>query len=282
MKYKIFVLAAIILLLITPALGVISEYEAQGAVAKYQHDDEIAIAYGPYTYMDHPYYYIEFKTGNIKTGVMFIDGISKEPITDKSIMEKIAYTHYALGDIDFASLTQMAQVSTELRQIPIMVRDLNNYVNENQRAIAYLNSSEQKKINDMLNILNKMNYSAMKIANTSDEFIAIGRDALNGNKSYDNAKKIMNAANGMARDFDEFSAVVKEMSAIDEEFDMSGELIQLEIVSDELRRLEQDAEKNVSWDVSSAESRINSIPGFGMLFAVCSLLIGGVLIKRRK
>ena len=282
LKYKLFVLIAVMLLLITPAFGAISEYEASETAAKYLHDGETVVAHGPYTYMSQPYYYIEFRTGNTKTGVMFIDGTYNEPITDKATEEKIAYTHYALKNLDSASLTQIEQASSELQNFKAMIKNLNSYVNENKQAIASLDSSEQNKINDTVNALNKMDNPTTVLADKFDEYVVIGKDVLNGNKSYDNAKKIMDMTNGMSKNLDEFILVAKELSSTNEELGMSDRLIQFEVVSDELKELDQNTENTISEDVKSAESRKKPVPGFGLLFTVCSILIVGVLIKRRK
>ena len=282
MKYKLFILTLIMLLLITPAFGAISKDEASEAAAKYQRNGEVPIVYGPYTYMDQPYYYIEFRNEDIKTGVIFIDGVSKKPVTDREISEKIVYSHYILNGVDSESLTQIEQASLEFRKFSQMTKDLNSNSNENQQKIASLDPSEKKKLDDTLNALNKINNSVTNIADKYDVFVATGKDGLGGNKSYDNAKKMMDTSNSMAQDFNEFSLVAQELSSINEGFDMSEVLTQMESFSSELKKLERDSENAILSDVASAESRTNATPAFSILFSVCSLLIVGVLIKRRK
>jgi hypothetical protein len=46
----------ILLLLMAPALGMISEFQAASAAKSYQKSDEVAFVYGPYTYNSHQYY----------------------------------------------------------------------------------------------------------------------------------------------------------------------------------------------------------------------------------
>jgi len=53
---QILTILMILFLLMMPALGLISDYQAVNAAKSYQNSDEIAVVFGPYTYEGHPYY----------------------------------------------------------------------------------------------------------------------------------------------------------------------------------------------------------------------------------
>jgi hypothetical protein len=273
----------------TPALGALNEYEAATAASKYQYDNELARAYGPYTYLNHPYFYVEFTTAGTSTGVVIVDGISGE-LTDMETARKISYTHNMIGEIDADYIRLMSQESTNYKTSIIVMRGQSYEANQLSTS-DFLNSSEKQRMRDLSRVLTKMEISMTKAANTMDNQIILNRAALNGNKSYENAVEIMNKHKEFARNTDEVIIAFKECEVITGDSLVTSEM---EAYNDELKREEQRLQKNVDWDINSMEARKKSVPGFGILIAIysvliggiliviCSVLIGGILIKRRK
>ena len=279
MNFKLFTFVLIALILATPALGALNEYEAGAAATKYQHTGEIATAYGPYTYLNHPYYCVEFDTNGSVTGVVIIDGISGE-LADMETARKISYAHNLLREINADSINSLVQDSTDFKNLAKEMKNLSDEIENNQLTTSpYLNSSTKQQMKDISKVVIKMEMSMTKLATTLDNQIVLERATLNGNKSYENAVKIMNGYNETARNMDELIPILREAESIMEE-DMG--ITELEVYNDELKRAEQDLQKSVDWDISSMESRANEIPGFSLLISICSILIVGVLIKRRK
>ena len=275
----------VVLLSMTPVACSINQTDAEQIALKYKDTDESLKICGPYTYMDHPYYYIEFRTEDTKTGVIVIDGMSKELIKDLNIIEKISYTHCVLNGTEGISNEKIAQYASELRQISKEMKDWNTEINKTlQQGSADLNSTEKKQLSDRSQALTKFEISLTNVANGFDRFVTIKKDVLNGNKSYENAEKMMNTVSEMNRNIDDFILSTKGLeSAIYEDLNKEGGIVQLERYSKELEKFEKKLEENVSWDVTSAEARKKSIPGFVLMSAVCSILIMvGILIKRRK
>ena len=264
----------------TPALGALNEYEAATAAAKYQYDNELARAYGPYTYLNHPYFYVEFATAGTTTGVVIVDGISGNLVDNTDTARKISYTHNVLKDIDSSSVSSDAQDAADFRQLSKEMRDLNDEIDKNQLTTSiYLNESEKQQMRDLSRVIVKMEISITNFANTLDKQVIAERDVLNGNKSYENSVKITNGYKEMARNADELIPIFKEFESIIGE---SLGIAELEVYNDELKRVEQELQRSVNWDISSMESRKNSVPGFGVLLAICAVLITGVLIQKRR
>ena len=273
-----------ILFLMEPAACSINQTDAEQIALKYKDANESLKVYGPYTYMDHPYNYIEFKTGDIKTGIIIIDGMSGKLVKDLNITEKIAYTHCALNGTECVPIEETAKYASELRQISKEMKDRNAEINKLlQQGSADLNSTEKKQLNDRSQALTKSDMSLTNIANDFEQLVIIRRDMLSGNKSYENAEKIMKTVSEMNKNINEFILSTKELDpAIVEDLNKNEGIAQLERYSEELKKFEEGVEKNVSWDVVSTESRKRSIPGFRLWFTVCSVLIVGVFIKRRE
>lgn len=282
LRFKTFILFLVLILSITPAFGVLSEYEATSAASKYQKSDEYAIAHGPYTYMNHPYYYIEYTNVNRnQTGTVILDGITGRP-AEIETAKKIAYTHYILGNVTAEDVTGSLQDTADYKRLAKDFKEMTDEIDDlNLTTSPYLNATEKAEIAELRRITAETERILSSMIVDFETFLLIEKECLNGTISYENAVKYMDAANNFSKTSEELIEVFKDMDILLGEESDGSDIPELELAIDEINRIEQNAQKSTDWDISSMESRTQTIPGFGILFAVAAILIGGVLYKRK-
>ena len=268
---KLVAVAFILLMLAAPAFGALNGFQAASAASKYQHVNELAQAFGPYTYQGHPYFYVEFTTNGVHTGTVIIDGVTGNS-TDLETARKIAFTHYVLGNITAESTAETARSLAESRQY---MRELQEMQNEMSRLATHprLTATERNEIREAERILTNMTVAFTPLITHTERLLAIERDALNGSRSYENAVKYMEVIGDFSKAIDRAIEVLREAEEfIEDDFG----LIELEVLNDELKRFEQDMQRTVDWNIASMESRTQSAADMDLLIGL--IVIGIILI----
>ena len=281
--------ALVLLVLIAPAFGMLSEFQATAAAAKYQNPNELATVFGPYTYQDHPYFYIKFTESGIKTGVIIIDGISGNS-SDLETARKIAFTHYVLGDITFENTAEMTIRITELRRV---IRETQEAQNELKRIMTFPHwtAAERNEMRELEIILPDLIMSYTNFMHHMEQALTIERDVLNGSKTYENAIKRMEISGELHKETDRQIEILIKMGVImNRDFDPT----EMKVLNDELKRREQIIQRSVDWDIASMEERqeINAISNVILIglvlfvafvvFATVAILIVLTLYMRKK
>ena len=268
---KLVAVAVVLLMLTAPAFGALNGFQAASAASKYQNVNEIAQAFGPYTYQGHPYFYIKFTTDGVHTGTIIIDGISGES-SDIETARKIAFAHYVFGNITAENTAETARNITEYRQI---IRELQEGQNEISRLAASprLTAAERNELREIEVIFTNMTVSFTSFVAHMENALAIERDVLNGSRSYENAVKYMEVIGDLSETIDRVIEVLREAEALLEE---DFGLIEIEIANDELKRFEQDMQRAVDWNIASMESRTQAASDSDLLIGL--IIIGFMLI----
>ncbi|MDV0446729.1 hypothetical protein MsAg5_05810 [Methanosarcinaceae archaeon Ag5] len=298
----------LILILITPAFGAISQFQAAEAAKPYQHDGELSYAYGPYTYEGRPYYYISFTTNDTQTGTLVVNGEDGTIVKDTDTIRKIVFTHFMLQDItsdsvasDISNLTESKKDEQEFGSIGQTMK----------RLLPYLKTEDEEKVKGLISSFSKLEADFQKMNQIDEETIKIEKDVVGGNKSYENAKKISDQyqkAIDIGNEFmDDFKNAVNQMNAFYDIFidnsnyyrtnknewiedkkefniEMEGTIDELEVLLSELTYLiNTEATKSIEWDVESAESRIsaNETPGFSFFLTAAILGLAAIVVGKR-
>jgi hypothetical protein len=248
----IFLSLVAIMLLAAPAMGIITEDELFKIAEKHSKTSEKTDVYGPYTTQNKSYYYAEYRTGNVLTGVLVIDVSNGNVVADEKTLRQVLFAVYYL-------------------------------MNTNNDSIAFSNESAQQykaaaqhyaNNQSIANIFNKM-------AETYEEIETIEkRVVLNVSMSYENAMRLSQLHNGLEASLKSLNAVYNDDMA-----DVAG--LTKEDIEDMIEEMEthlQNSKAREDIGVNYASERVETkkTPGFGLIAAVFSLSVIGFFIPRQK
>ena len=298
----------IALLVMTSCAYAISQTDAEQIALKYRYDDENLKVYGPYTYELSSYYMADFypiNDGGLTNGVLIINAETGEFLKDRETAKKIALTYFIVknNDVYIDNHAGLAEVYSREEKTQ----------RESIKTIE--NASELMKNQSFGTMIETVKKTADAYANLNETITkinALENKIKNGNKSYENALEIR-------RLNDEYISLLEDLIETDDEY--KAHLIRYydelghtpgynsdryswdnskeshlksydAVINDRRDELKLEKENKdicdtyISFAVDPENQRISledeQVPGFGMLFAVCAVLIGGVLIKRRK
>ena len=306
-KLIIFGLLMIIALLVmTSSAYAISQTDAEQIALKYRYDDENLKVYGPYTYELSSYYMADFYPINddgLTNGVLIINAETGEFLKDRETAKKIALTHFIVenNDVYIDNHAGLAEVYSREEKIQ----------RESTKTIE--NASELMKnqsFGTMIEAVKKTADAYASLNETITKIDALENKIKNGNKSYENALEIR-------RLNDEYISLLEGLVEMDDEY--KAHLIRYydelghtpgynsdryswdnskeshlkshdAVINDRRNELELEKENKdicdsyISFAVDPENQRISDeqVPGFGILLAVCAILIGGVLIQKRR
>jgi hypothetical protein len=314
---KLAVIAAIILMMITPSLGAITKAEAEEVALPYVRTDETLKIIGPYTYKNHSYYYAEITIINSLSGVLIIDGETGKVVTDKEIAKKVSYTRAYFENvtpIDLEAFNRSKTVYTEVAANERKMAEL--YEDEMTRH----NATDRKKLETIVNSYREAADVYDILANNMGQISATQTDIISGNASYENSMILTDQKKGWEDNLQKLGKALDKLRAgtnayyggstkndsLDAAMKESKETFVTKPTAD-IEEENTNTKNRVELDMKLMAARLNmtsgaetsgieksgaeksgdekpgaETPGFGLLFAFCSILIVGVLIKRRK
>jgi len=304
---KWIITAAIILMMIVPSLGAITKSEAEQVVLPYVKTEETVKMAGPYTYENHAYYYAEITISKTLNGVLIIDAESGNVVTDREIAKKISYTNAYFENVTPENLAAY-NISKEIyvaaaascRQTAEMFK----------LEIPLYKADDREKLGTIVQSYQEIAGLFDELANIYGQNSATQADIISGNTSYENAVKLTNQIKEMENTFRKLDGSYDKVMADTNtyfdvlingaaEYNLNATLYaDLKLVSSttwtqekeiivtqQIALIEEDktnTEKRVETDMQLMDARLNAAPGFGILLAVCAVLIGGILIQKRR
>ena len=304
---KWIITAAIILMMIVPSLGAITKSEAEQVVLPYVKTEETVKMAGPYTYENHAYYYAEITISKTLNGVLIIDAESGNVVTDREIAKKISYTNAYFENVTPENLAAY-NISKEIyvaaaascRQTAEMFK----------LEIPLYKADDREKLGTIVQSYQEIAGLFDELANIYGQNSATQADIISGNASYENAVKLTNQIKEMENTLRKLDGSYDKVMADTNtyfdvlingaaEYNLNATLYaDLKLVSSttwtqekeiivtqQIALIEEDktnTEKRVETDMQLMDARLNAAPGFGILLAVCAVLIGGILIQKRR
>jgi hypothetical protein len=306
---RLAVVAAMIVMIMTPSLGVIPRDDAVQSVLPYSKTHGTLSMAGPYSYENHSYYYAEMTTNRTLSGVLIVDGESGEIITDKEIAEKISYTRAYLENVTPENLAAYEAVrETYSVSAAICRQKAELFRNE----IPLYKADEREKLGtivqshiDAANVYDEM-------ATLFEDVIKTQTDVVSGNASYENAVILANQMKDYEEDLQNLGkAYDKVMADTNTYYDVlingavaynlnATQLKDYKLINDNTMKQEKEIMVTqqlalVKEDNENTKARVerdmqvmdevlktNDVPGFGVLLAICAVLITGVLIQKRR
>lgn len=268
------------LVLTTPAFGVLNEFQAASAVSKYQHSNELATVYGPYTYLNHPYFYIEFTRNGTKTGVVIIDGRTGN-VVDIEAARKIAFTHHVLRDITETKSVETSEALTRYRQLSRELQEKQDELNFLlMHPFLFLSTAERNEIRDQRRAMANAERFYDAIIPHVEQILTIERNVLNGSRSYENAIRYMEAYGNVAGAIDMHIEGLREAEKV-LEADFGSERIRY--FSNDMRNFEQSLQRAVDRDIASMESRTQTVLNtvfitIGLMAIGLTAILAGIVI----
>ena len=301
--------AAIILMIMTPALGAITKDEAAQSVLPYSKTHDALNIIGPYTYGNHPYYYAEMKTNGSLSGVLIVDGENGEIVTDKNVAEKISYTRAYFENVTPENLAAY-NISKDIYTASAIVCKQRADLFKNE--IPLYNADEREKLGTIVQSYQETADLFEELAKFFEKNGAVQVDIMSGNASYENAMLLTS----QVKEFEEIlqkldKAYDKIMADTNTYYDVlingaavynlnATQLADYKIVSDATMKQEKEIIVTqqialIEDDKNNTEARVEKdmqlmdellkkkgIPGFSILAVVCAVLIGGILIQKRR
>lgn len=308
---KIICLLFIALFLISPVYGetIKETQQAADTAVAYATSGEEAWAHGPYFYQSHPYYYIQFLTDENLTGVLILDAENGEIVKEIDTIEKISYTVWYLNNVT-SEIIPAYNITVDTYQ-KSAVR-LNETAETLEQEARFMSEGDKNKVNDAAEAYRNMAILIEEYADMLSNTIPIMEDIVNGNKSYENAIKL-------AEENDKVEKVIIKMDpAYDDVIENTNAYYDILIEKSSTYRLNktltqdykttfnnvwtqeksiivtagldafeedrQTVKEKQERDVQLAKDRIKTAeaPGFGILLAICAILISCILINRKK
>ena len=298
---------AIILMMIVPSLGAITKSEAEQVVLPYIKTEETVKMVGPYTYENHAYYYAEITISGKLNGVLIIDGESGKAVTDQEIARKISYTRAYLENVTPENL---AAYNISKEAYVAAAASCRQTAEAFKKEIPLYEAEDREKLGTVVQSYQEIASLFDELANLYGQNSATQADVISGNASYENAmiltnqikdiestlKKLEGAYDKVIADTNTYYDVLINGAAkyklnatlyADLKLVSNSNWVQEKevIVTQQIALIDEDnttTETRVETDMQMMDARLNATPGFGLLLAVCSILIVGVLIKRRK
>jgi hypothetical protein len=238
--------------LTAPVLGVITEEEALKTAEKYSKDSEKAAVYGPYTSQNKSYYYGEYRTGDVLTGVIVIDMGTGKVVSDEKTLRCVLFAVYFLMNVTNESAASSNQKAQQCRAA----------------ALHYSNNQ------NTANIFNNM-------AETYENIAVIERNiSVNLSLSYENAmelsqlyKKLENSLKALNSAYENDMAANANITKQD-----------IERMIEEIETRVQNTQAREDRGVNFANERveIKKTPGFGLVTAVFALSVIGFVLRKQK
>jgi hypothetical protein len=306
---RLAVVAAMIVMIMTPSLGVIPRDDAVQSVLPYSKTHGTLSMAGPYTYENHPYYYAEMTTNRTLSGVLIVDGESGEIITDKIIAEKISYTRAYLENVTPENLAAYEAVrETYSVSAAICRQKAELFRNE----IPLYNANERQQLGTIVQSYTDAANVYDEMATLFEDVIKTQTDVVNGNASYENAIILAKQMKDFEEDLQNLGkAYDKVMADTNTYYDVlingaatynlnATQLRDYKLINDNTMKQEKEIMVTqqlalVKEDNENTKNRVendmqvmdeilktNDVPGFGVLLAICAVLITGVLIQKRR
>ena len=291
----------------------ISQYEAKNIAEKYMQKDEIVTVYGPYTYMNHPYYYIKMQTpeGKIEgliSGLIILNGETGAIVKDKNIMQKVIYTHHKIEN----DIGTDAEISKQNYKTCLEGEyEFNKLSDEwnNRKTYFPASSKNYSSVEEMSIWFSYMGRLSGKMARDYEELIRIETDILKGNKSYENVnaasvqQKLIHNSKKEFLQFEERCCdtmlnnpdlctkiggitireiAERKLKAIDELGHLNAqEKWEQDLNGQVDREVEFAYRKSGVYENFTSNTNQKSTPGFGIILAIASILAIGILRRKQ-
>ena len=296
---------AAVLLSMTPTAFAINQTDAEKIALEYKHDDESLKIYGPYTYGSSSYYVAEFyqMEGNLTQSVLIINEKNGKILKDEETTKKIMLTHFFVGNNNV--FIKNHENLSEIYNGEVNISRKNVQVFENEPELV-----KGKDFKKVIEIEKKATDTYINLSETIFKISVLEKKIETGNKSYENVIEIRKLN-------DEYISLLEDLLKMDEEYKMQlteyydfiGSTPEYNVNQEswsksreevfkahegviENRKNELELEKEnreiceeyISFTVESSGQKTSDskVPGFSLLFAVCSIVIVVVLVKRRK
>ena len=297
-----------VLLSMTMAACSINQTNAEQIALKYKYADESLKIYGPYTYELNSYYVAEFYQvgdGDFTQGVLIINEETGELLRDKEIAKRIFWVHFTVknNNVLIGNHESLAEIYN--REASVGQKNVQTIENASELM-------KNRNFEKMIEIEKKSTDTYANLSETVSKIAVLEKKIEAGDRLYENAMEIKKLN-------DEYISLLEKLLGMDEEYktqlayyyddightpgynsnryswDKSREeMFKTHDAVTENRRDELELEKEnrkigeeyISSAVESIDQRISEtpdeqVPGFSLLFAICSMLIVGILIKRR-
>ena len=306
---KWIVIAAIILMVATPAFGAISKEDASKSVSSYVLSGETSEIYGPYTYENHAYYYAEISTEKSITGILIVDAESGKIIEDLEIAKKIVYTKTYLADATPENLAAYNVTRNWYTSAASVCREKSEAY---KKEIPLYKAEERAKFETIVQSYQEAATLYDGLSDIMKRAAETQADVIKGNASYENAVKFSNQMteyeNSLKKMGTTYDKIMGETNAY---YDVlingaatyklnATEMSDYKLLSETAIKQEKDrmitqvitliqednanTEERVNSEMEVMEARLktrNSIPGFGILAAIGMVLAVGFLIRRK-
>lgn len=299
------------MLLLTPAACLISTDEAEQTALKYKEQNESKDIYGPYTYLNSPYYLVDYKPAddaNYTNGVIIIDAETGKVVKDKEIVEKIALTHY----IFFGGYSREWIESYEMDSAYYKTREgiMNENIKTIKESIKVMNNTT--KLDNYLTITEVMKETYSDLSVCRDKQVDVAKKINAGEASYENAVIVVALKKEFITLTETFLENMKEYrKQVNVYYDLgntmgynsdrysweNGRERELAHIDNLVEAMTEDYEYDKTYIETSVEYADYLVavydqklkkygdpetPGFGIFFAVAAILVGSVLIKRKE
>ncbi len=306
---KMACLLFMILFLVSPAYGeMLNGTQAADAAVTYAAGEEEAWAHGPYYYQSHPYYYIQFMTGDNLTGVLILDAENGELIKEADTIEKISYTVWYLNNVT-PEIIPAYNVTIDTYQKSAI--RLNETAKALEQEARFMTEGDKKRVNDAAEAYKNMAVLIEEYADMLSNTIPIMEDIISGNRSYENAVKLAeendkvekviikmdpaydNVIENMNMYYDiliEKSSTYRLNKTLTQDYKTTFNNVWTQeksmVIADGLDAFKEDRQTvkdNQERDIRLAEERNKTAeaPGFGILIAISAVLIVCLIINRK-
>lgn len=310
-RLRLLASAIVFMLLLTPAVCLISTEEAEQTALKYEGPNEYTAVYGPYTYLNHSCYladYTPVDNDSQTNDVIVIDAESGKVIENKEIAEKIILTHFIVVGV------RSPKLITDLEEESALYKKLEGIMEENVKttkdSITVMNNTT--KLDDSLSATEMMKESYHDLSDNRDKMLEVVKKINAGDASYENADRVV-ALNKefvtLAEAFLENMKVYREQINVYYDFGNTmgynsdryswenareRELAYADSLAeymteehDDDKAYIEDADGYTEYMIGVYDQKIEKYgdketPGFGILFAVAAVLTGSVFMKRKK
>ena len=304
------VIASIILMIVTPALGAISKENAAEAVSSHVLSGETLEMYGPYTYKNHAYYYAEMSTDTSITGILIIDAETGKIVEDLEIAKKIIYTKTYLADATPENLAAYNVTRDWYTSAAAVWREKSEAY---KKEIPLYKAEERAKFETIVQSYQEAATLYEELSEIMKRAAETQADIIKGNASYENAVKFSNQMTEYENSLKKMGTLYdKIMAETNAYYDVlingaatyklnATQMSDYKLLSETAIRDEKDrmitqiialiqednanTEERVNSEMEVMEVRLktgNSIPGFGILAAVGMVLAVGFLIRRKE
>ena len=303
-------IAAIILMIATPAFGAISKEDASKSVSSYVLSGETSEIYGPYTYENHAYYYAEISTDKSITGILIVDAESGKIIEDLEIAKKIIYTKTYLADATPENLAAYNATRDGFNNASVAYREKSEAY---KKEIPLYKAEERAKFETIVQSYQEAATLYDGLSDIMKRAAETQADIIKGNASYENAVKFSNQMTEYENSLKKMGTIYdKIMGETNAYYGVlingaatyklnATEMSDYKLLSETAIKQEKDrmitqvitliqednanTEERVNSEMEVMEVRLktrNSIPGFGILAAVGMVLVAGFLIRRKE